>query len=225
MDLGAVVRVASPPVTGADGVPRTGTQSRYRIKLPYGNLPPARLVITTSYRVFQRRVGIEVTRPADDVRREPWQQRLADATWQHADLESDAPPLTLDLPTVDVSEVTLTVDEGDNTPLPIQSATLLLPAYAVRFVRADAKPLSLLYGRADIGDPTYDIALLAPQLIGAPATDVGLGPELTLASVAPSTFPLGVFWTILGLAVATMLFLIMRLVRKSGGTDEAIVAE
>jgi hypothetical protein len=70
--------------------------------------------------------------------------------WEQRDEAAAAPRLTLPLPPALSGEVVLDVDEGDNQPLPIERATLLVPSYAVRFFRSDAAPLLLAYGGQDI---------------------------------------------------------------------------
>ena len=108
------------------------------------------------------------------------------------------------------------VDEGDNTPLPIEGARLLLPAYRIRLFRGTGAHLRVAYGRADLERPHYDLALLAPQVLGAPAADVALDPE---RPVAPGKTTAGIvsprlFWGALALAVIVLLGLIARLLKK-----------
>ncbi len=197
----------------------------YRLTLPYAQLPPSRLVLTTSARVFQRRVSLERERPPGGSRRDPWLQQVTTLTWTHADPESPAPALTLELPTLDATDLVLAIDEGDNSRLPLDSATLLLPWYRVRFVRNGPEPLTLLYGQAALGRPSYDIALLAPRLIGEPATELAAGPEQGVDAPKASAIPMTLFWVILGLAVAAMLVLIVRLVSKGGPPDPESVVD
>jgi len=204
----------------------TPTHSQYRVKLPYANLPDARLVLATSSRVFQRLIAIDVPRPAGGAQRGPWLQRIVNASWSHADPESPAPALTIALPPVDGTDLVLIVDEGDNSRLPLESATLLLPAFRVRFVRDGSAPLTLLYGRGDVESPSYDLALLRPRLLGAPATELSAGPEQTVQQPAMSALPMTLFWIILGVAVVAMLVVIARLIVKGGPPDpDPIVAE
>src|SRR5436305_13701592 len=70
------------------------------------------------------------------------------------------------------TEVDVVIDDGDNAPLPITSAKLLLPGYALRFT-APGGPLTLLYG-ATIPPPHYDIALIAQRLRAPPAREIRL---------------------------------------------------
>jgi hypothetical protein len=170
-------------------------------------------VIHTDARVFDRQVALEMTPSAeDDTRARAGPITLARTTWRHADPELPAPALTLALPPVRVADLSLVIDEGDNAPLPLRDATLLLPAYRLRFFRDGHTPLTLLYGRSDLGAPRYDLALLAPRLLGAPAQDVAAGAERGAANVTGVT-PTIVFWCALALAVLVLLVLIARLLR------------
>jgi hypothetical protein len=93
-----------------------------------------------------------------------------------------------------------------------------LPAYRLRFFRDGRTPLTLLYGRSDLGAPRYDLAVLAPRLLGASATDVLPGPEHDVARVTGVT-PTIVFWCALSLAVLALLVLIARLLRPGADTE------
>ena len=188
----------------------------YRVKWPLERLPMPRLVLMTTARVFRRQVSVAIEHQPDRNRRDPWLQTLALSEWGHADQESAAPALTLPLPGFDAKELLLIVDEGDNSPLPLGPARVLLPSYKLRLFREQGTELRLAYGRDDLSVPRYDLALLAPQLIGVAATDVALGAEQ--APSAPSTSVLmspRVFWGVLIAAVLILLALLVRLVRKS----------
>jgi hypothetical protein len=188
------------------------SRSRYRIRLPYAGLPASRLVIHTGARVFDRRIAIEMLPSTEeDARARGQPVILASTTWRNADPEVAAPALTVELPRLPVTELSLLIDEGDNAPLPLRDAALLLPSYRLRFFREARTALTLLYGRSDLAAPRYDLALLAPRLLGAPAQDVVPGPERStdVTGVTPTV----VFWSALAIAVIALLVLIARLLR------------
>lgn len=194
------------------------SRSRYRIRLPYAGLPASRLVIHTNARVFDREVALQMLPSAeDDPRARSGPITVAATTWRHADPELAAPALSMELPPLRVAELSLVVDEGDNAPLPLRDATLLLPAYRLRFFRDGHTPLTLLYGRSDLGAPRYDLALLASRLLGAPAQDVVASAERETSNVTGVT-PTIVFWCALALAVLALVVLIARLLRPGNGT-------
>jgi hypothetical protein len=193
----------------------------YVIHLPYQVLPSARVALYTRSRVFQRTVTLGMLIAPTERRREHSFTPLATTNWIHADQDTAAPALVMNVPERRGGELWLTVDEGDNQPLPIERATLLLPSYAVRLFRPPDLPMRLLYGRNDLGAPRFDLALLAPQVLGNVATEVYAGPEEPAAATASSIATLvspPVFWASLGVAVVVLLGLIVRLVRREDVT-------
>ena len=197
------------------------SRTRYRIHLPYAGLPASRLVIHTDARVFDREVAVETLPSADeDARARGRSITIAQAAWRHTEPELPAPALTVELPPLRIADLSLVIDEGDNAPLPIREPTLLLPAYRLRFFRDGHTPLTLLYGRSDLGAPRYDLALVAPRLLGAPAQDVLPGAEQGSSNVTGVT-PLVVFWGALALAVLVLVVLIARLLRPSAAAPAA----
>lgn len=211
--------VALPPLDRMTSGRDPASRSRYRIRLPYEGLPPSRLVIHTDARVFDRQVTVELMPAAADARDRDGVITVARATWRNADPEVAAPALTLELPRLAAGEVALVMDEGDNAPLPLRDATLLLPAYRLRFFRDMGTPLTLLYGRSDLGPPRYDLALLAPRLLGTAAQDIVPGAEHESAGVTGVT-PTIVFWCALALAVLALIVMIARLLRP-GASEQA----
>ena len=190
------------------------SRSAYQIALPYPHLPGARLAFDTDARVFQRRVRVAIEHPPDRHRRGPWAEVMAAGDWTHADETSGAPRLVLYLPALDRADVLLVVDEGDNSALPIASATLLLPSCRVRFYRPEGEALRLVYGNRDATAPQYDLSLAAPETLSAPAQEIAPGPETELhAARTPALVSPRVFWTLLIVAILVLLGLIARLAR------------
>jgi hypothetical protein len=191
-----------------------GARSVYAIDLPHEGLPPGRLVLETSDRVFRRAVEIGVERAPDRQHRDRWFQRLAATTWQHADDVSASPALDLAVAVSQGTRLLVVVEEGDNRPLAITAARLLLPSWRVRFF-ADGAPLDLVYGNPGASAPQYDLALLAPAVLGADARDVTAAPDRGERRDAPFLSP-RLFWIGLGLAALALLGLLVRLI--SSGT-------
>ncbi len=197
--------------------PGSRQRSVYVVTLPYANLPSSTLVLETSGRVFQRTVRIGVDRPPDRQRREAYFDIRAVETWRHADEQTPARPLTLHIGTMPETELVLVVDEGDNAPLPLTKARLLLPSYRLRFFHAGGTPLRLVYGRDDLQPPQYDLALLAPRVMGARAREVDAAPAGSAAPPSAASFASPrIFWVVLTGAVLVLLALIVRLIRGQG---------
>jgi hypothetical protein len=196
------------------------TRSLYRIHLPIDRLPASRLVLTTTARVFDRRLTVAIERAPTARRRDPWIETLTATRWIHTDQDRPTHELTLRLEPIDANELLLIVDEGDNSPLPIGPARLLLPAYRLRLYRERGSTLRLAYGRPDLSAPRYDLALLAPQVLGVSATEVTLGAEQAgPAAASAATLSPPIFWTILIVAVVVLLAMIGRLVGKPHQAD------
>lgn len=186
--------------------------SVYRLRLPYRNLPPAAVVLETSARVFRRSVQLGIEREPDRTHREPWLEVLASETWQHAAQETLAPAVSLRIQSLNQTELLLAVDEGDNAPLPVSGARLLLPSYRLRFYQPAGTRLRLAYGRGDLQAPQYDLALLAQQVMGASAQDLSPGPPSQPSSPdGREVMSPRVFWILIGGAAVVLVGVIVRL--------------
>jgi hypothetical protein len=206
---------------GDPGVPELSAgsarpRSTYKLGIPYSTLPASQVVLETSARVFQRRVQLGAKRPADRRQRDPSMHVLASAMWTHVDSAAAAPPLALSIGAQDDLDLWLTLDEGDNAPLPLAGARLLLPSYRVRFYRSGSEPLRLVYGRPDQAAPQYDLALLATEVMGVEAHEISALPERGAAAGGTAPFvSRRAFWIFLSVAVLVLLALIARLARRS----------
>jgi hypothetical protein len=207
----ALERLDTPPRTLP---PARGGRTVYRMKLPYVGLPQTRLVLTTSARVFNRTVSVAVEREPDRHRRDRWLDTLTTNRWVHADQDAQAAPLEIAVPPLATTDALVIVDEGDNAPLPLGAARILLPSYRVRLYRGAGATLRLAYGRSDLDRPQYDLALLAPQVLGAPAMEIGAGEEPSSSSTTAPIVSPRVFWTVLSVSVVVLLGLIGRLLKK-----------
>ena len=215
LDLPPLRKTRAPNPSVSEKRIAADTRSYYLLRLPYQNLPPGRLVFTTSARVFRRNVSILIEKNPFNERQEPWTESVAESTWAHADPETAAQALTLRIPSLKTAEAMVVVDEGDNSPLPVTSVSLLLPAHRLRFFRGSEAGLKLYYGRTDLDAPRYDLAILAPRLVGAAAEEISLGPEVKVVAVETKPLSSMFFWGILISAVAVLLILISRLVKKT----------
>jgi hypothetical protein len=210
------------PLVAAPSSAAGRARSTYFIRLPYTGLPEAHLVLETSAQVFRRGVELSVERPADRNHRARWLAPIAATTWSHVDSEEAASALMLPLPRLDTTEAWLSIDEGDNTPLPLTGARLLLPSYRLRFYRRPGASLRLAYGRDDLAAPRYDLALLAPRVLGVEAQEVAPGPAIGgRAATAAEFISRRTFWVFLSTAVLVLVGLIVRLARKEDASPQA----
>jgi hypothetical protein len=205
----SVESIPPPP----DRNPRDpSTRSHYRVRLPYPNLPPWRLTLETSARVFSRRVRLGVDRDPDGAHRDRWFDEIASAAWVQA-TDADPRPLSLKGQTRDAVDLRLIVDEGDNAPLPIVSAHLTLPSLELRLFQPAGVPLQLVYGRDDLAPPSYDLALRSDAVLRQAAREVHPSAERTIGEQerTPLTSP-WVFWVVIAAAVVTLVGVLAKLI-------------
>lgn len=127
--------------------------------------------------------------------------------------ESAAPDLAIDLPALAGDRLLLEVEEGDNRPLSLTAARLLLPSWQLRFF-GTGQPLRLLYGDPRLAPPRYDLSpLLAPRLVGVDGRELTLPAERPLAAAGDSVASGRWFWFGLVGAVVVLLVLLVRLLR------------
>ena len=194
---------------------RPGRQrSFHRVALPYENLPGVVIELQGAARVFRRPLRLGVERPPEERRRETTFETLAEVVWEHTDPSTVPPPLELAVPRERSRDLLLVVEEGDNEALPIRTARLRLPGWQLRFFRP-AGALRLVYGRRDLVEPQYDIALLRAELSGQPAREVTAGAETPVEAPPPVVSP-RLFWIGLAAAAAMLLLLLVRLLSSRG---------
>jgi hypothetical protein len=185
-----------------------GRTSVYVLDLTQPGLRDGCLVLETKSRVFSRTVRLFEEGPGGAER------VLAEGLWSHDQPESEPPSLQLGFPGAEGRRIVLTLDEGDNQPLPIAHATLLLPGWRLRFFHP-GQGLTLVYDR-DLDGPHYDLALLADRLRAAPARELELA-ATSLPPLSETRTPVNtttVFWIGLAGAVGVLLVLLARLLRK-----------
>lgn len=191
-----------------------GAVSIYRLTLPYDSLPDgSKMVVTTTARVFERSVSLR--RPADPSRGIDADVLWA-TSWRSAEPDLLPPPLTGEVPRA-VRSIELIIDEGDNAPLPIASARLLVPATALRFDHPGTS-LTLLYGNRRTAAPRYDLSLLASRFFAQPAHDIALAsPPPT--PVAESPIETRLFWIVIATAAIVLLAILARLLTSRAATS------
>lgn len=215
----------APPAVEAAAERTRARQTTYRVELPYPRLPDARLVLDTDARVFERQIAVRVERARPDPSDGPRIELVRTSTWRHVDGERPAPPLTIPLPSLEVTTVLVDVDDGDNSPLHLTSARLLLATHRLRFVRASGVDPVLAYGASGLAAPRYDLALLGPRILGATAHEVDPLPERANESgpveERADTADRRIFWGVLAAAIVVLIVVLARLVRMEGGPNAA----
>ena len=207
------------------GPGEAGRLSFHRVELPFDRLPASRLELESTARVFTRRVGVLRERIGGRPETAGTFAEVASGAWENADPDRKAPALLLDLPTDEGRELFVSIDDGDNAPVPLVRASLLLPAHRLRFVREEGVSLTLVYGQAGLAPPRYDLELLAPRLLGVPAIESALAPSAPEAGEPEKKAGPKIFWAALVGAVVALLVFVVRLLRRGPEHKEPEVKE
>jgi hypothetical protein len=215
--LAPLAEVDEPDVAARLSLRQGRARTVYAIGFPLAGMPPCDLVLETSARVFEREVSLLVR---NDIRRErparDW-ETAAWAAWRHSDPDTPSPPLVLHLSALTTTAGRLVVDEGDNQALPISTPAVELRTYRLRFMRETPEEMWLLYGRAGLRAPQYDLALLAARLRTEAASEVTADAEQPASGSAVTSRGRVVFWGVLIVAVLALLGVVTRLLMTQPG--------
>jgi hypothetical protein len=187
---------------------RSGSRSVYRFELPYSNLPSSEMVLRTAARAFNREVRIRQHRG----------RVLTSAVWRSDSPDAAAPALRIELPYRAPRRLELVIDEGDNEPLVVDSADLVVDAASLRFIHPGTS-LTLLYGNRSLDAPRYDLALLTQQLAGSKARELRPGPAPKAGGDDREGRKL--FWIGMVVAAVVLVALMLRLVLVRPETSRA----
>jgi hypothetical protein len=203
--------------------PKSPRMSRWSLKLPQPTLPVTRLAFASATPLFARELRLR--EEASDSRGDKYHRELGRAAWQRrpggeaTDLvfELTQPPLT--------DTLFLDTDNGDNPAIAITNVRAFYPATRLVFKATPdaAQPLHLCYGNFEAVPSSYDLRLVAGELLAAErhtatlgAVESGKRPGL-LESAALSGAKRYVFWGILAIVVLGLLFVLARLLPAPAG--------
>ncbi|MGA9724343.1 MAG: DUF3999 family protein [Candidatus Binatus sp.] len=213
----SISRALTPSVTATTDA-KDPKLSRWIIKLPRSGLPISRLTCVSRTPLFERSLSLyeELT----DERGDKYRRVLGGATWtQTPEHQSKEFALALDGP-VQSDTLFLETDNGDNPPIELEQFTAFYPATRILFKAKSDDALFLYYGNPRVSPPSYDLSLVAGQLLAADKNGASLFAEEQLKNSswygdqAPGQGGV-LFWGILALVVVVLLFIISRLLPKS----------
>jgi hypothetical protein len=120
----------------------------------------------------------------------------------------------------------LETENGDNPPVELEKFTAFYPATRLLFKAKVDDRLFLYYGNPRVPPPSYDLSLVAGELLAADKAIATLGPEQQLKKPlwAESQVPGRggiVFWGVLAVVVVGLLVIISRLLPKSSSPPPA----
>lgn len=199
--------------------PKRPKLSRWQIKLPKANLPLTRLTCVVSTPLFQR--AMVISEEETDERGAKYNRELGSATWTQTP-GSKTKEFVLPLsgaPQTDT--LILETENGDNPPIEPKQFTAFYPATRVLFKAGRNDRLMLYYGNSDVPPPSYDLTLVAGELLTADKSTASLGAEEVLrkpgwverGGALPASGGI-LFWGILAVVVIGLLAVISRLLPK-----------
>jgi Protein of unknown function (DUF3999) len=213
----SISRALTPSVTSTKDA-KDPTLSRWIIKLPQTGLPIARLTCVSRTPLFERSLSLyeELT----DERGDKYRHVLGGATWtQTPERQSKEFTLTLDGP-LQSDTLFLETDNGDNPPIELEKFTAFYPVTRILFKAKPDDQLFLYYGNPRVSSPSYDLSLVAGQLLATEKNVASLFAEEQLRNSSWYGDQMAgqggvLFWGILALVVVVLLFIISRLLPKS----------
>jgi hypothetical protein len=191
--------------------------SRWVIKLPRAGLPLTQVTCVAKTPLFQRQMSL--SEELLDERGEKYRRGLGEAAWTQTPgrkLREFSLPLS-GAPQGDVLH--LETRNGDNPPIELEQFTAFYPVTRVLFKAKPDGQFFVYYGNPEVGAPSYDLSLVAGELLAADKLAATLGAEEQLRQptwAESRTAGSGgvVFWVILAAVVAGLLVVIARLLPK-----------
>ena len=198
--------------------------SRWIIQLPRAGLPITRLTCASHTSLFERSMSLyeELT----DERGDRYRHLLGSAAWVQTPqrkLREFALVLN-DTPHSDT--LFLETANGDNPPIALEKFTAAYPATRILFKAKPDDELFLYYGNPRAASPSYDLSLVAGQLLAADKNAASLSDEQQLkkSSWRENQVPGkggAIFWGILALVVVVLLIVISKLLPKATKPPES----
>ena len=194
--------------------------SRWTLQLPEANLPVTRLTGVVRTPLFERTFSLYEN--LADERGGSYRQELGGGTWRQT---PDQPGSGFSLGLNGRAEsgtLWLETDNGDNPPIDLAGVTAFYPVTRLLCQVPAEAGLYLYYGNARADLPSYDLSLVADELLAAEKQNATLGAEERLKPVAWAANPTpgkgGVgFWGVLAVVIAGLLAIISRLLPKAAG--------
>jgi hypothetical protein len=213
----SISRSLAPAVTATNDA-KDPKLSRWIIKLSQSHLPVTRLNCTAQTALFQREMTLY--EELADERGEKYRHNLGSASWvQKPDRKNREFFLTLDSPPQS-DTLFLETHNGDNPPVALEKFQLFYPATRILFKARPDDELFLYYGNPRVATPSYDLSLVAGQLLSADKAVASPGTEQQLLKSSWREHEIPgqggvIFWGILALVVVMLLVIISRLLPKS----------
>jgi hypothetical protein len=201
--------------------PKNPTLSRWSLKLPMAGVPIKRITCTAGTDLFQREMRLWEN--ISDERGDTFPHDLGRVIWRRVPNQKTA-EFEIDLDAAPEGDsLLLETNNGDNPPIELRDFRGYYPVVRAIFKTPSdsAQPISIYYGNRDVTAPSYDVALIADQLLRAERGEATLGPpektdsSTTLVGQTLTGSARYIFWGVLAVVVVALLLLIARLLPKT----------
>jgi len=214
LERAGFTRAYSPEASRADD-PKRPSLSRWTIRLPQARLPITRLSCETKVALFQR--DVRIVEEVANSRGERYPRTLGNASWMRR-LDSKSGRLDVVITSPPQTEtLLLEIDNGDNPALELEKFQVSLPVIRILFKAPPGVGTELCYGNAKAVAPSYDLDLVASQILAASKSEATLvdadprGLSQPRSSTKSMSF---LFYGALALVVLGLVVVIMRLLPK-----------
>lgn len=212
----SISRALKPTVTTLTDA-KEKNLSRWALKLPHAQLPITHFRCTAKTTLFEREFLLY--EDLADSRGAAYRLNLGGARWIHKpDQAARGFEVALRRP-LESDTFIVQTDNGDNPPVELENFEVTYPVTRVLFKAGAEAPVFLYYGNLRVAAPSYDLSLVADQLLAAEKFTAPLSaPEQLKGSAADLSRQPGaggvVFWGILAVVVVVLLAIIARLLPK-----------
>jgi hypothetical protein len=213
----SISRALTPTATATTDE-RDPKLSRWVLKLSRPALPVTRLACATPTALFQR--SMLLYEEVADERGEKFRRTVGQGSWvQTPNRPARQFVLNLDGP-LQTDTLYLETQNGDNPPVELKDFQLFYPVTRLLFKAKAGGGLFLYYGNVRALSPSYDLGLVADQLVTADKATALLGGEEQLQKsswrdgLTPGKGGV-LFWGILALVVVVLLVIISRLLPRT----------
>jgi hypothetical protein len=213
----SIDRALTPAITATNDS-KNPNLSRWIIKLPQSGLPLTRLTCATQTPLFDR--SLSLYEELADERGNQYRHELGSASWmQTPDHKSKEFVLGFDS-APQSGTFFLETENSDNPPIELEKFQMFYPATRILFKAKPGDELFLYYGNPQVAPPSYDLSLVADQLLAAEKNVASLSAEEPLKKSSWRENEVSgqggvLFWGILAVVVVVLLIIISRLLPKS----------
>jgi hypothetical protein len=197
--------------------PKKQNLSRWALRLLPTNLPITKITCQTKTALFRRHVILYELKK--DGVGETFTNILGEADWVKTPGISIR-EFNLPISNRPTSETLfLQIDNEDNAPIELENFQAFYPVSRIWFKTMDASSVALFYGNPNAGIPSYDLSLVANQLLASEKSMAHPGaeePARTSRALVHALDGKGgiVFWSVLASVVIGLLAVISRLLPK-----------